>query len=50
MNEIKIKRPGKSDIDADLRVVLTETDDGRVWVASIREIKHVPEILPLDCF
>jgi PAS domain S-box-containing protein len=43
MNEIKIKRPGKSDIDADLRVVLTETDDGRVWVASIREIKHVPE-------
>jgi PAS domain S-box-containing protein len=40
MTEIQIERSGQSDIVADLRVVSTETDDGLVWVASIREIKQ----------
>ena len=38
MTEIRIERSGQSDIVADLSVVKTETDDGAVWVASIREI------------
>jgi PAS domain S-box-containing protein len=40
MTKINIIRSGKPDIDADLRVVSTETDDGAVWVASIREISQ----------
>jgi len=40
MTEIKIERTNQSDIVADLRVVKTETDDGLVWVASIRDISN----------
>jgi len=45
MTEIKIERFEKPDIVADLRVVQTETDDGSVWVASIREIPHIKQNL-----
>ncbi|MBF0452131.1 MAG: PAS domain S-box protein [Candidatus Magnetomorum sp.] len=38
MTEIIIQRPEQPDIVVDYRVVETETDDGKVWVASIREI------------
>jgi len=43
MTEIKIDRVDQPDLVADLRVVKTETDDGSVWVASIREIKQLPD-------
>ncbi|KPA14105.1 PAS/PAC sensor hybrid histidine kinase [Candidatus Magnetomorum sp. HK-1] len=38
--EIQIVRPDHPDIFADLRVVETETDDGPVWVASIRKVSE----------
>ncbi|ETR72038.1 MAG: hypothetical protein OMM_02017 [Candidatus Magnetoglobus multicellularis str. Araruama] len=46
--EIIINRPEAGEISADLQVVETETDDGPVWVASIREVpqrtaKLIPE-------
>jgi len=55
MKEIKIIRPNQPDILADLRVVQTETDNEKVWVASIRKMpekkiekqfieKSIPEV------
>jgi len=41
MTQINIVRSDQPDIVADLSVVSTETDDGSVWVASIREILNV---------
>jgi PAS domain S-box-containing protein len=46
MTEINIKRSGQTDMIADMRVVKTETDDGSVWVASIREITHENANIP----
>jgi PAS domain S-box-containing protein len=40
ISQINISRSEQSYINADLSVVKTETDDGSVWVASIREISH----------
>jgi PAS domain S-box-containing protein len=44
--QINIVCPGKPEINADLNVVKTETNDGSVWVASIREIMQSSEIKP----
>jgi len=43
LTEIIIQRPNDKDIIAEYRVIETETDEGKVWVASFKKIKDNDE-------